>query len=289
MAKIDKTTLTKEQWHRIRDERRDNKKLKEQQTQLINSQSVVDEEPSTRNRTKVADNKKYIVCLKHGDKYDASYVNVLYNMVKRHCSLPFEFVCFTENTSGLSPDIITMPLPQIPAIKGWWYKPYFFSGDFPLKGSILYIDLDVIIFRNINKLFEFNLGKFCILKDFNRSLRPQWQKFNSSVFRLETGSKRSVYDNFLKDPLTPIKRFHGDQDWIYDQIKTDFYYWPNEWIQSYKWEMRGRPPMVRDRHGKRNFSAPGNPKILDETAIAVFHGEPNPHNCIDPWCKENWR
>ena len=256
---------------------------------MINSQSVVDEEPSTRNRTKVADNKKYIVCLKHGDKYDASYVNVLYNMVKRHCSLPFEFVCFTENTSGLSPDILTMPLPQIPAIKGWWYKPYFFSGDFPLKGSILYIDLDVIIFRNIDKLFEFTPGEFCILRDFDRSFRPESQMFNSSVFRLETGSKRSVYDNFLKDPLTPIKRFHGDQDWIYDQIKTDFYYWPDEWIQSYKWEMRGRPPMVGDKTGRRNFSAPSNPKILDETAIAVFHGEPNPHDCIDPWCKENWR
>ena len=32
-----------------------------------------------------------------------------------------------------------------------------------------------------------------------------------------------------------------------------------------------------------------NPKILPETNVAVFHGEPNPHQCIDPWCKENWK
>jgi len=93
----------------------------------------------------------------------------------------------------------------------------------------------------------------------------------------------------LKDPGHAIKRFHGDQDWIFDRVRKDFEYWPDEWIQSYKWEMRGRPAMARDRHGKRNFGSPGVPKILPSTNIAVFHGEPNPHDCIDPWCKENWR
>ena len=26
---------------------------------------------------------------------------------------------------------------------------------------------------------------------------------------------------------------------------------------------------------------------LDETG--VFHGDPNPKHCSDPWCKENWK
>ena len=32
---------------------------------------------------------------------------------------------------------------------------------------------------------------------------------------------------------------HGDQDWIFAHIKNDFKFWPDEWIQSYKWEMIG--------------------------------------------------
>mgnify|MGYP001955012798 CR=1 FL=1 len=70
-------------------------------------------------------------------------------------------------------------------------------------------------------------------------------------------------------------------------IKNDYKFWPDEWIQSYKWEMRGKPTMARV-NGVRNFSHPGIPEIKPETSVAVFHGEPYPHNCIDPWCKENW-
>ena len=31
--------------------------------------------------------------------------------------------------------------------------------------------------------------------------------------------------------------------------------------------------------------------VIDEpeTSIAVFHGDPNPKHCSDPWCKENWK
>ena len=44
----------------------------------------------------------YVVCLKHGEKYSADYVNKLHSMVSRNCSIPFEFICFTENTKGIN-------------------------------------------------------------------------------------------------------------------------------------------------------------------------------------------
>lgn len=276
MAKIDKSNYTKEEWHRLRDQRREEKRIKQATPQV---------DPVAP----CSEHKNYIVCLKHGSKYDAQYVNTLYNMVQRNCTIEHEFVCFTEQTQGLDKNIITRPLPNIPRASGWWYKPMFFAPDFELKGTLLFFDLDVIIFRNIDNLFTYAPGKFCILRDFNRSIRTNWQKFNSSVFRLESGSVPIVYNDFIKDPQSAIRRFHGDQDWIFDRVRTGFEYWPNEWIQSYKWEMRGRPAMVRGSDGKRNFSAPGQPKILDHTSVAVFHGEPNPHDCIDPWCKENWQ
>jgi len=58
---------------------------------------------------------------------------------------------------------------------------------------------------------------------------------------------------------------------------------------SYKWEMRGKPPMVRKKDGTKDFISPGIPNIHPQTSVAVFHGDPQPKNCQDPWCKENWK
>lgn len=232
--------------------------------------------------------KRYIVCLKHGTKYSAEYVNVLYSMVKRNMTLPFEFVCFTENVQDLNPEIQTRTLPVDHRVGGWWWKPYFFSSRLPLDGTILFMDLDVIVFRNIDNLFTYEPGKFCVIRDFNRMNNANWDRFNSSVFRLETGQHHHVYDNFIADPENIRKQHHGDQDWLYSQVRSDYEFFPDEWLQSYKWEMRGKPPMTRDQNGIRNFLEPGVPNIKPGTSVAVFHGEPNPPQCVDTWCKENW-
>jgi hypothetical protein len=39
--------------------------------------------------------------MKWGDKFPSEYVNRLYAMVNRNLSIPFRFVCFTENDSGI--------------------------------------------------------------------------------------------------------------------------------------------------------------------------------------------
>jgi hypothetical protein len=234
------------------------------------------------------DCNRYVACLKHGNKYSSDYVNTLYSMVKRNLTLPFKFVCFTENGANLHPDIIVHPLMKFPNVSGWWYKPGFFNPDIPFEGTLLYLDLDVIVFRNIDNLFTYHPGKFCVIRDFNRINAPGWNKMNSSVFRLQIGSMPYVYKEFMKAPEQYTKKFHGDQDWLYHMVKKDFVFWPEDWIQSYKWEMRKKAPMNRI-DGVRNFVTPGEPDILPNTNIAVFHGEPNPHNCVDNWCKENWK
>ena len=210
-------------------------------------------------------------------------------MVKRNLTVPFEFVCYTEDPSDIDTDIRVEPIQIIPGVSGWWYKPMFFNPKLGLKGTILFFDLDVIVFDNIDNLFSYEAGKFCIIRDFNRHVIKNYNKFNSSIFRLTTNMHQHVYTDFIKNPNSQIKRFQGDQDWLRASIKEGTYaYWPDEWIQSYKWEMRGRPEMNR-YNGKRNFVSPGEPFIKPETSIAVFHGDPNPKDCIDPWCKEHWK
>jgi len=111
------------------------------------------------------------------------------------------------------------------------------------------------------------------------------------VFRLQAGSLPFVYDNFIQNAPVQIRKFHGDQDWIFEQLKDKkniWQYWPDSWIQSYKWEMRDRNDLERD-NGRRNFKRKADPKILRDCSVAVFHGEPHPHQVEDDWVKENWR
>ena len=234
--------------------------------------------------------KNYIVCLKWGNKYGPEYVNKLFNMVRRNCNLPFEFVCFTENSDGIVEDVRIIPLQTKSEIKGWWYKPFFFSSNLPLDGTILFMDLDVIVFKNIDKLFTYKPKKFCIIKDFpipgkNRT----FSKMNSSVFRFQTGQYSFLYDELIQNPSI-VNRFHGDQDWIYHKLQNKEYeFWPESWVKSYKWGMLNTTrltPKYEER--KLVYESKKEPIIEEENCISVFHGEPSPHNCIDPWVKQNW-
>jgi hypothetical protein len=228
---------------------------------------------------------KYVACLKWGDKYSSEYVNKLYNMVKRNLTIDYEFVCFTENPEGIDKHIITKPLPALPLV-GWWFKPWMFSKDTGLDGTVLFLDLDLIVFRNIDNLFSYKPGRFCIIRDFNRKFHMNWNRMNSSVFRFETSEHSKYYTEFSKHNQKYTRRYKGDQDFMYAVVR-DFEFWPDDWIESYKWEMRGRQHL-KLINGKRNFVTPADPIVKHNTNIAVFHGEPNMSECIDEWPAKNW-
>ena len=137
--------------------------------------------------------------------------------------------------------------------------------------------------KNIDNLFSYNPGKFLICRDFNRSIRHDWNRMNSSVFRLVSGSLPFVYDVFMENAAMNMRRFHGDQDWIYEMMsdkKSLWMFWPDEWIRSYKWEMRDRAHLDRIG-GIRNFKVKADPIVHDLCNVAVFHGEPHPHQVED--------
>lgn len=230
--------------------------------------------------------KKYVVCLKWGTKYSPDYVNKLNAMVKRNLTIDYEFVCFTENAAGIDKDIRIEPLPIIP-VKGWWFKPYLHSSQLPFKGTMLYLDLDLIVFNNIDNLFSYKPeADFVIIRDFNRHMRKTWDRVNSSVFRVKVGARNQAYEDFLNNRQNIITRMQGDQDWMYRHCKP-YWYWPDEWVQSYKWEMRGRE-YLGIVNGVRNFKQPGIPIIQKDTSIAVFHGKPDIHECVDEWPMKHW-
>lgn len=230
--------------------------------------------------------KNYVVCLKWGTKYNHHYVNKLFSMVDRNISLDYDFVCFTDDKTGINKNIRTEPLQNL-GVNGWWYKPMFLGADLPIKGNLLFLDLDVVVFQNIDKLFDFEPNKFCIIRDFNRSQRSSWDRMNSSVFRTQTGMYDAVWKQFKKNPGSAMRGHRGDQDWMFRNIR-DHKFWPDEWIMSYKWEMRDRRDLVLDEQRKRNFKIDAPPRIHKDTCIAVYHGDPNPENANDSWTKAHW-
>jgi urocanate hydratase len=65
----------------------------------------------------------HVVCVKWGNKYIPKYVNVLYNMVQRHTTVPFQFHCLTDDPAGIDVNNINIiKLPTDPWIKTWWSK-----------------------------------------------------------------------------------------------------------------------------------------------------------------------
>ena len=274
MGKLDKSQYTKAQWQAIRDRRRADKKAK---SEIV--------EPAM-SAVKPSDEKNYVLCLKHGTKYDFEYVNRLYSMVKRNLTLDFEFVCITDNTENLHNDIKTIPLPE--GIEGWWCKPYMFNDKLPLNGKILYLDLDVVISENLDKFFTFRPADWCIIRDFTRCMRPSWKKYNSSVIRFNSGQLSHLWNTFKRNQHFYQRKHFGDQDYMYEIDKSGVY-WPDEWVLSWKWEIRrSREFAPGGIRGKRKLRYTEDCTPPKDCSICVFHGDPNPHNCDDPWVKENW-
>jgi hypothetical protein len=264
-----------------------------EQRKVRKAQDKLEKQNQTRETddsvSRLSDVQYTILCLKHGDKYSADYVNKLYNMCKRNCTLNFEFVCLTENHQGIDKDIRILPLSN--NLQGWWCKPYMFNKDLLLSGTILYMDLDVVIAGNIDKLFTYAPGHWCTVRDFTRAMRPKWYKYNSSIIRFQAGTLDYVWQDYKQDPVKIQKKYFGDQDYLYDiTINKRASLYPDSWILSWKWEVRKDKQFAPGGlKGNRKLKTIENVTPRVECCVTVFHGDPNPHNCEDPWVVDNWK
>ena len=163
-------------------------------------------------------------------------------------------------------------------LQGGGIRQCSLNPDFGCYGTVLFLDLDVIVFGNIDKLFTYKPGEFCVIRDFNRSVQSQWDRMNSSCFRLETGQHANVYHEFMSNPKQNASKYHGDQDWLYANVKSQYNFWPDEWIQSYKWEMRGKPKYDRQPRGQRDFETTGDPVIKNDTSDCIVGSRKTQHS-----------
>jgi len=195
-----------------------------------------------------------VVCLKWGTKYPAEYVNRLYRMVKQNISLPYRFICLTENPDGIMDGIETKSIAFDPDLHGWWYKLQLFQHPLhDIEGPTLFLDLDVVIVDNIDTLFSYEADSFCIIKDLQAD-----NLFNSSVFRLKAGSYPEVWDDFQKEKKAIVNRLYGDQDWVSEKI-PDPALWPKEHgkpdpddVAYSSYDMWKHAPWIKDAWNDKN-------------------------------------
>jgi len=174
-----------------------------------------------------------VCCIKEGNKYDSDYVNTLYLMTKRYLTIPFDFICLTENSQNLLKQIKVINLEDR-SIKGWWNKCLLFKPDF-LSGSCLYLDLDIIILKNIDEFIIQNqyLNILCNPISLNKKT---YYKINSSMLLWNTNNKElhKIWFQYSKNKLFyDNHKTFGDQEVILkSNVKYKFF--PGNKIRYFK-------------------------------------------------------
>jgi hypothetical protein len=208
-------------------------------------------------------------------------------MVSRHLTLPYVFKCLTDDRHPVE-GVETIYRPNSGYRRGWWHKVQLFDPDLPLSGRILYFDLDVVIHDNIDRLLTNYDQEFVGIRDFNRKFHSNYKYLNSSVMSWCHPDQSQVWQEFVKDTSIPNK-FMGDQDWIWHTAKDRITFFPEDWIQSYKWEVRSRNDITLIG-GKRKFKTDDHNIVPDKNcSVTVFHGDPKPKDVRDKFVVDNWR
>ena len=211
---------------------------------------------------------KNVICIKWGDKFGPEYVNRLYKMVEKNLTIPHRFVCFTDKPEGIDSGVEIRPLPALNdeglPEKAWKKLGLFTDQLADLEGQALFLDLDIVIMRNIDAFFTVP-GEFLIIKDwdFEDDIIG-----NSSVFRFDVKKYPDIIENFYKEGKDIRKRYKNEQAFLSHQMnnKGILSYWPHHWCVSFKRNCLQKFPM-------NFFKEPREPW---ECKILVFHRRPNP-------------
>jgi hypothetical protein len=252
-----------------------------------------------------------ILCLKWGTAYGPEYVNRLHRGVSRHLRRPFRFVCMTDDGSQLHEGIEIYPLPQF-NLPSWekdlvWRKLALFNDPlFDLKGTALFLDLDVVIVGSLDELFE-RPGPFHIIRDDHLAL-PKWGRWlnparairlrrvgNSSVMRFEIGAHAYIPAKYLADPQKAMAEQpnHREQELVTEEVNDRglLQHWPKGWCVSFKNQC---VPLFVSSYLRNPEPPPGAKivvfagKLKIPDAIAGKGGSWYRHIGPSPWLEAAW-
>jgi len=218
--------------------------------------------------------------LKSPVEYSAEHVNTLYNSVKRNSTVPFNFICVTDDARGLNQEIQVIELwDKYKSLGGCYNRLYIFSKEIKdiLGERFICIDLDCVIVSNIDSILtrkeDFIINKFISKSGHN-------QIYNGGLIMMNAGSRQQVWEDFdpvksliLLDKLRNEKNLVGS-----DQA----------WIQIVLGE---KECMFTESDGVYDYSFMPDRKLPDNAKMIFFPGKVDPSqekNKIE-WIVEHWR
>jgi hypothetical protein len=208
-----------------------------------------------------------------GEHYDVSYVNHIANSIAEHVSVPYEFVCLTDETAGFSTNVHKV-IGLEHRWEKWWSKIELFKPGKFFTDRVFYLDLDTIIVNNIDDIVNYD-GNFFGLKDFYNMV-----SLGSGLMAWKCNSEKmnTIYNNFIRNPSANIANHrYGDQEFIYPTVKRSMDFvqdlYPNK-VVSYK---------------KHCFNRLSGVNIPEDASIVCFHGKPRPHEVDSTIIQGYWR
>jgi hypothetical protein len=215
-----------------------------------------------------------VCCLKQGTKYGPERVNVLYNMVSRNLSLHYDFICHTDDDSGINPVVECYPIEH--GLTGWWGKMNLYQ-ERPLgveTERILFLDLDVVITGSLDDLVRFP-SHHAMIRDYPVGMYPpQTEKSrhgNSSIILMTRGRMVHIWKYFLI-ALGVNGTGVSQQGFINRNFQRDVDLLQDAMCRSYK------------MHQMNPHDAPG-----ENCRVVMFHGKPKPWDFKAGWIAENYR
>ena len=167
-------------------------------------------------------------------KYTPDYVEKLYNSLKRNCTLPFEFICYSDNPNVKADKIIPLPNPKYTDIKKHWHKITFFSPMFAGQepgDDMIIMDIDQVIVGNVEHIIGRPVGE-------NESLSykkwwgftSDWLPLNGGFYKFKSGGKcKNLWDKFRENPeywqlkyfksMVVHYKYFGEQNFVYNRLK----------------------------------------------------------------------
>jgi hypothetical protein len=211
-------------------------------------------------------------------------------MLSHHITPGIRFHVYTEADRPVPAPMIKHALTNW-SISGpkqsWWYKMQLFNPAHH-AGPLLYFDLDTVIVRNIDWIWQQPLRYLWAVRDFKYLWRPHDYQINSSIMWWDTRRFESAWQALQCQTLKKVmSENRGDQDYLARVISAnDFRLFDPERVKSWRWQsLDGGYDF-----SKKCYKKPSTGTQIDHhTSVMIFHGRPKPSDITDPVILQYWK
>ncbi|MEB2842912.1 glycosyl transferase [Rhizobiales bacterium RZME27] len=191
---------------------------------------------------------KQVICINWGTKYGAPFVNRLYAMVKRNITPPFTFTCFTDNRAGINEGILCEDLPPLGIDKlpektpGIWGKSRLWNKELgSLKGTVLFLDLDLMIVGSLDPFFEVGDADDVFMA--RNQTTPFERLGQSSVLRFTVGKLEPLFQKFNADPQGTADKYRYEQRFVTRNAPGGVKFFPRKSVLHFRQDCRWPFPL----------------------------------------------